>query len=130
MVHVRARELVGWRVIAAPAALDRVKWPKGSRAVRISPDDVFVIGAAEPAVPGDPHAIVTPEHGFSAIELSADRLDSIALHHIEWQLSQTRPAMGQGQIAGVPAKLLLEADGSATLLVACAASHELVERLS
>lgn len=128
--ELSAERLVGWRIIADPTALDRVKWPEGSRAVRISPDDVFVIGATQPVVPGDAHAIVTPEHGFSAIELSAEQLESIALHHIEWQLPAARPAMGQGQIAGVPAKLLLEADGSALLLVACAASHELVERLS
>ena len=136
-----ARQLVGWRIIASPAALDAVKWPKGSRVVRISPDDVFLIGAAEPKVPGDAHAIVTPEHGFSGIELSAAQVASIAERHIEWQLPSDAPANwfayrgsapvgpAQGQIAGVPAKLLLNADGSALLLVACAASHELLGRL-
>lgn len=134
MVHVHAAEvfarpLVGWRIIAEPAALDAVKWPKGSRVVRISPDDVFLIGATEPKVPGDAHAIVTPEHGFSGIELSAAQVAAIAEQHIEWQLPSKLPAMAQGQIAGVPAKLLLSPDGSALLLVACAASHELVGRL-
>lgn len=124
-----AQQLVGWRIIAAPTALDAVKWPKGSRVVRISPDDVFLIGAAEPKVPGDAHAIVTPEHGFSGVELSAAQVASIAEQHIEWQLPIARPSMGQGQIAGVPAKLLFAADGSALLLVACAASHELLGRL-
>ena len=127
--ELSAERLVGWRIIATPAALDAVKWPKGSRVVRISPDDVFLIGAAEPKVPRDPHAIITPEHGFSGIELSAEQVASIAERHIEWQLPVARPAMGQGQIAGVPAKLLLAADGSALLLVACAASHELLDRL-
>ena len=130
MVHVHAAEqLTGWRIIAEPTALDGVKWPKGSRAVRISPDDVFLIGAAEPKIAGDADAIVTPEHGFSGIELSAAQVASIAERHIEWQLPTKLPAMGQGQIAGVPAKLLLGADGSALLLVACAASHELLGRL-
>lgn len=124
-----ARQLVGWRIIASPAALDRVTWPTGSRVVRVSPDDVFLIGAAEPKVAGDSHAIVTPEHGFSGVELSAEQVASIAEQHIEWQLPAARPSMGQGQIAGVPAKLLLNADGSALLLVACAASHELLDRL-
>ena len=127
--ELSAQQLVGWRIIALPRALDRVKWPKDSRVVRISPDDVFLIGATEPKVVGDPHAIVTPEHGFSGIKLSAEQVDAIAERHIEWQLPGTRPAMGQGQIAGVPAKLLLAADGSALLLVACAASHELLSRL-
>ena len=50
----------------------------------------------------------------------------VALHHIEWQLPpMRRPCVAQGQIAGVPAKLVLHADGSALLLVACAARHEL-----
>ncbi len=97
--------------------------------MRISSDDLFLIGATEPKVAGDVHAIVTPEHGFSGIELSPTQVTSIAEQHIEWQLPTSRPAVGQGQIAGVPAKLLLAGDGSALLLVACAASHELLGRL-
>lgn len=128
--RLNAQQLVGWRIIAEPAALDAVKWPKGARAVRISPDDVFLIGATEPKVPGDAHAIVTPEQGFSGVELSPARVASIAEQHIEWQLPPNPPALAQGQIAGVPAKLLLAADGSALLLVACAASHELLGRLA
>ncbi|CAN5615767.1 hypothetical protein BH10ACT2_BH10ACT2_09090 [soil metagenome] len=135
MVHVPAAELsserlVGWRIIAEPAALDATKWPKGSRVVRISADDVFLIGATEPKITGDEHAIVTPEHGFSGIALSAAQVAATTEQHIEWQLPTARPSVGQGQIAGVPAKLLLAADGSALLLVACAASHELLGRLS
>lgn len=122
--------LVGWRIIADPAALDQAPWPAGSHVVRISPDDVFVIGAAEPSVPADPHAIVTPEHGFAGASLTADEVEHTALHHIEWQLPGNRPALAQGQIAGVPAKLVLHADGSALLLVACAARHELEDRLA
>ncbi len=38
---MHAAELAGWRIIATPVALDAVTWPKGSRVVRISPDDVF-----------------------------------------------------------------------------------------
>jgi hypothetical protein len=129
-VHVLVCEpLIGWRIIADPAALDAAAWPTGSHVVRISPDDVFVIGAAEPTVPSDPHAIVTPEHGFAGASLTAEHTEQVALHHIEWQLPAKRPALAQGQIAGVPAKLVLHADGSALLLVACAARHELEDRL-
>jgi hypothetical protein len=125
----------GWRIIADPAALDTAPWPERSLVVRISPDDVFLVGAAEPSVPGDEHAIVTPEHGFAGATLSAQRTADIALHHIEWPLpvggdAAARPAVAQGQIAGVPAKLVLHADGTALLLVACAARHELEERLA
>lgn len=122
--------LAGWRVIADPAALDSAPWPAGSHVVRISPDDAFVIGATEPTVPADPHAIITPEHGFSGAALSAERTADIALHHIEWQLPRLRPSLAQGQIAGVPAKLVLRVDGSALLLVATAARRELEERLA
>ncbi len=74
-------------------------------------------------------AAAQPEHGFSGIELTSEQVASIAERHIEWQLPLALPGMEQGQIAGVPAKLLVAADGSALLLVACAASHELLERL-
>ncbi|MBI4885188.1 MAG: hypothetical protein HY826_14155 [Actinobacteria bacterium] len=122
--------LVGWRIVADPSVLDHVRWPKGSMAVRISPDDVFLIGAAEPSVTADAHAIVTPEHGFAGIDLSAAEVIAIAEQHIEWELPSQLPALAQGQVAGVPAKLVRHADGSALLLVACAASNELVDRLN
>ncbi|MCU1401673.1 MAG: hypothetical protein JWN62_4782 [Acidimicrobiales bacterium] len=120
--------LIGWRIIADPSALDTAAWPAGSTVVRISPDDVYVIGVAEPTV-SDPHAIVTPEHGFNGATLTAAQVADIAMRHIEWQLPSSRPALAQGQIAGVPSKLVLHADGSALLLVATAAHHELVARI-
>ena len=126
----RITSQVGWRIIADPAALDGAPWPAGSRVVRISPDDVFLIGAAEPSIPGDPYAIVTPEHGFGGVTISSTQLAHIGLHHIEWAVPDARPALAQGQIAGVPAKLLLHSDGTALLLVACAAQHELEDRLN
>jgi hypothetical protein len=127
---VRFTALVGWRIIADPAALDAASWPPDSRVVRISPDDVFVIGSGEPSIPGDPYAIVTPEHGFCGAALSVTQLADIGLHHIEWAVPGSGPALAQGQIAGVPAKLVLHTDGSALVLVACAAQHELEDRLN
>ena len=120
--------------IAEPGALDRMKVPRNSTVVRISPDDAFVIapagpGAKEPTVKDDPHAIVTPEHGFSGANLSAMQVADIALHHIEWQVPKGA-GLSQGQIAGVPAKLVVRADGSGQILVACAACRELDERLN
>ena len=120
--------LSGWRIIADPSALDTAAWPTGALAIRISADDAFVIGGAEPTL-DDPHAIVTPEHGFHGIELTSAQLDHIAERHIEWAVPSTAPALAQGQIAGVPAKLVMRADGSTLLLVATAAHHELLDRL-
>lgn len=118
--------LSGWRVIAEPGALDGIR-TDGS-VVRISPDDALILGGGPPQV-GDEHAIVTPEHGFSGCTLSAAEVIAISEEHIEWQLPDARPAVAQGQIAGVPAKLVLTTDGRAQLLVACAAAAELAERL-
>lgn len=120
--------LAGWRIIADADALDSALWPDGATVVRISPDDAYVIGGPEPTL-SDPHAIVTPEHGFNGIDLTAAQVDELAVRHIEWALPSQRPALAQGQIAGVASKLRLHADGSAQLLVATAAHHELVDRL-
>lgn len=130
MADIITEPVAGWRVIADPDALDAMLAGNGSTVVRISPDDAFVIATRQPRVPADEHAIVSPEHGFAAIELTADQVAEIAVEHIEWQLPATRPALAQGQIAGVPAKLVLHPGGRATLLVACAARHELEARLN
>lgn len=121
--------LAGWRIIAEPDALDSASWPTGATVVRISPDDAYVIGGAEPTL-SDPHAIVTREFGFNGIDLTEAQVAEIAERHIEWELPAERPALAQGQIAGVASKLRLHADGSAQLLVATAAHHELVARLN
>ncbi len=116
----------GWRVIADPPALDTIV--TDGVVVRISPDDAFVISETPPVV-ADEHAIVTPEHGFDGARPGADQLAAIARTHIEWALPPA-PALTQGHVAGVPAKIILHHDGSALLLVACAARHELEARLS
>jgi hypothetical protein len=123
-------DLAGWRVIAEPVALDAMSVGSAAMVVRISPDDAFVVGGDQPHLASDEHAIVTPEHGFAGAELTAEQLAAIAVEHIEWQLPSHRPALAQGQVAGVPAKLVVHADGAATLLVGCAARHELEARLS
>ncbi|MCU1392711.1 MAG: hypothetical protein JWM34_1139 [Ilumatobacteraceae bacterium] len=120
--------LDGWRIIAEPGALDTATWAADATVVRISPDDAYVIGGAQPAL-SDEHAIVTPEHGFVGATVDADQLSTLVDHHIEWQLPAERPALAQGQIASVPAKLVLHDDGSALLLVATAAHHELAARI-
>jgi hypothetical protein len=121
--------LRGWRIIADAAALDAAEWPPGGELLRISADDAVMFGAEAPVL-DDPHAIVTPEHGFAGATLLPSEVTTLAATHIEWQLPAHRPALAQGQIAGVPAKLALRADGSALLLVACALRNELEGRLA
>jgi hypothetical protein len=115
------------RVVADPAALDAARWQGDEVTVlRFAPDDVFALGAVGVVV-ADEHAVVEPEVGFAGAWLPLD--DVIA--HVEWPLPVERPALAQGSIAGVPAKVWLPAggDGDALLLTAAAYADELAGRL-
>ncbi|HEX7473488.1 MAG TPA: hypothetical protein VF323_10430 [Candidatus Limnocylindrales bacterium] len=127
----------GLRVVADPGALDRARWegPDGAAHVvvlRFAPDDAFAVGARIAHV-DDPHAIVEPEAGYVGAWLSAEAVENDVVPRIEWSLPTERPALAQGSIAGVPAKLWLtsDADGAdrALLIVQAAYAHELSERL-
>ncbi len=123
--------LPGLRVVATPEALDRASWREGSIVLRFAPDDAFVIGTSADELAdrlADEHAIVEPETGLVGTWLTPDELTELVGTHIEWPLPAARPALAQGLIAGVPAKLWLE-DDRALLLCAAAYAHELAERL-
>jgi hypothetical protein len=123
---VRAPEpLAGLRVVAAPAALDALAWPSGVTALRFAPDDIFALGAAE--APLDV-AIAEREAGYVGWWLSLEEFGHHVAEFIEWPLPSVRPALAQGLIAGVPAKVWLTAD-RALLLTAGAYAHELMDRL-
>lgn len=123
---MRAPEpLPGVRVVADPAALDALAWPDGVAALRFAADDLFAIGAATAELPG---ALVEEERGFVGWWLSLEELDELVLEHIDWPLPGTWPALAQGLIAGVPAKLWLTND-RILLLTTAAYVHELMERL-
>jgi hypothetical protein len=136
---VRALEpLPGLRVVAAPEALDQARWVPGDATIlRFAPDDAFAIGARTVEI-GDPDAIVEPEPGFVGAWLTADELRDDVVPGIEWSLPTERPALAQGNIAGVPAKLWLtrgwDAEGSdgadqALLVVLAAYADDLAGRL-
>ena len=117
--------LRGIRVVADPAALDRATWAGDDVTVlRFAPDDVFAIGATGVDV-DDEHAIVEDEAGFAGSWLDPAELEP----HTEWPFPTERPALAQGSIAGVPAKLWLPTDGEALLLTAAAYADELATRL-
>jgi hypothetical protein len=117
--------LRGLRVVADPAALDAARWEgEGVIVLRIAPDDALGLGAGSVDV-ADEHAILEPEVGFAGAWLPLDDV----LPHIEWPLPAERPALAQGSIAGVPAKLWLPGDGDALLLTAVAYADELAGRL-
>jgi hypothetical protein len=126
--------LHGLRVVADAQALDAARWHARDAmdviVLRLAPDDAFAIGAAAVEV-DDPHAIVEDERGFIGGWGDADE---IALH-AEWPLPHLRPALAQGAIAGVPAKVWLPEgqsaadDRRALLVTAGAYAAVLAERL-
>ncbi len=117
----------GLRVVASPDALDAVRWDEQTVVLRIAPDDAFAVGATTIDLT-DAHAIVTEESGFVGAWLTRDQLAEWVMPQIEWALPDGRPALAQGLIAGVPAKLWLERE-RALLLCAAGYAHELTERL-
>ena len=123
---MRAPEpLAGLRVVAAPAALDDLVWPDGVAPLRLAADDLFALGATTADAPA---ALAEDERGFVGWWLSLEELHDHLLEHIDWPLPASRPALAQGLIAGVPAKLWLTRE-RVLLLTNAAYAHELMERL-
>jgi len=96
--------LPGLRVVADPAALDAATWrgPAEVTVLRLAPDDAFAIGATEVDV-DDEHAIVEPEPGFAGAWVPVEDV----AHHVEWSIPTQRPALAQGAVANVPARIWL-----------------------
>ena len=124
--------IVGVRVVAAAETIDRAAWvpSTGTRVLRTAPDEAFAWqpGATVSVTIDDPDAIVEPEHGFVAATLSPADVERVA-RHVEIPLPLDLPALVQGKIAGVPARLGLLPDGSGVLLVHAAYAEELTRRL-
>ncbi|MGZ4482192.1 MAG: hypothetical protein ACXVY5_08285 [Gaiellales bacterium] len=114
------------RVIAAPQVLDDMTVADGVAALRLASDDLLLIGAVSAEVPGE--NLLVDEAGFVGWWLTADELHGRVQPHVDWPLPTARPALAQGLIAGVPAKLWLTEE-RALLLCPAAYAHELEERL-
>ena len=129
---MRAPEpLDGLRVVATPAALDALTLGESGLMLRIAPDDAIVTGTATLTIDtidtiDDRYAIVEPECTFVHWTLTPTEFAEIT-HHIEWPLP-TDGRLGQGLIAGVPAKIVITSD-HVLLVVSAGLAHELVERL-
>jgi hypothetical protein len=112
-------------VVADPAALDAARWQgEAVTVLRFAPDDAFAIGASSVEV-DDEHAIVESESGFVGAWLPLGEV----VRHVEWSIPAERPALAQGSIANVPAKLWLPDAGDALLVTAAAYADELTGRL-
>ena len=125
-------QLRGTRIVAAPSRLDEAMWPDFGGVpgilLRVAADDLLMIhqGSVKAAWKGE-SSIQERELGFVGWWLTPDELDHVVTH-VDWPLPTDRPALAQGLIAGVPAKLWL-AEDRALLLCAAAYAHELEERL-
>lgn len=114
------------RVVASPQALDDLDWTDDVVALRLAADDLLAVGAVSVQLAGD--HIIVDEAGFVGWWLTPDEVTADVLPHVDWPLPTERPALAQGLVAGVPAKLWL-AEDRALLLCAAAYAHELEERL-
>ena len=117
--------LRGLRVVASPDALTNARWIGEVIVVRIAPDEALGIDATG-VVLDDPDAIVEPETGFAGGVLEPDDLLGV-IEHIDWALPDAPDALGQGKVAGVPARILMSA--VPVLLVQAAYADELRGRL-
>jgi hypothetical protein len=117
--------LMGQRVVADPAVIDALvaALPARVTVLRFAPDEAFVVGAGATRV-DDPHAIVEDEVGFVAVAVDRDVVE----RHVEWRLPSAGE-VGQGSIAGVPAKLAWLPDGRAWVVTHAAYAADLVDRL-
>ena len=122
--------LVGLRVVADPAALDRARWDVPGDAIRppvvlrFAPDEAFAIGAGGVTL-DDPDAIVEDERGYVGAWCAFDAIRA----KTEWAPPVARPALAQGSVAGVPAKVWLPDDGDVLVVVTAAHAAGLAERL-
>jgi hypothetical protein len=130
-----ANALHAVRVIALPSAVDSFvasmrAWPIAKVALRVAPDELMVlhVDATDVSIPDDPHAIVEAEHGYSLIALSWTEFERHVRPLIEWAIPTERPALAQGMVAFIPAKLWLTADG-ARIVVATPFADTLLERM-
>ena len=126
------RPLPSRRVVATSAALDAARWRGASAVLRLAPDEALGVGATAVAV-DDPAAIDLPEAAFAGAWLSADEVAALVVPHLEWPLPAAGPALAQGKVAGVPAKLWFppagDPRGAALLVTHAALAHELADRL-
>jgi len=126
----------GVRVVATPEAIDAAAWQDAGPGpdefeplvLRFAPDEAFAVGATGVHL-DDPDAIVEPELGYTAIMFPVDEFIDVVLPRIEWPLAPARPAFCQGAIAGVPAKLYIDATGAATVFVMASYLDDFLSRL-
>lgn len=95
------------RIVAPPPSLDAASWPGGATAVRVAPDEVLVVDALE-VNPPDPDAIVFPDTSWVRHRVSPADGAAVMAGVASWP--PPAAGVGQGMVAGVPAKLVVGPD--------------------
>ncbi len=121
--------LHGTRIVGTRAVLDAAVWPQNTLALRIAPDEVFVMPAISADFVNDQHAIVAPDAGFAGAWIVSDEALEFLQRSCEWELPRERPAFAQGAVAGLPVKLWLE-DDRVLFLVPAPYATDLEERMA
>ena len=113
--------LTAVRVAAAPAALDQAAWREGTLVLRLAADEVLVVGD-DPGSIGDLYAVIEADGGWAAIELDRDQAAGLFSAHCEWE--PPVEGLGQGLLAGIPAKVWVEPE-RVLVVVPVSMAHEL-----
>ena len=77
----------------------------------------------------DPYAIIEPDAGYAGAWMPLDEAQAIFDHHCEWAFPAAQPTFAQGAIAGIAAKVWVEAE-RVLILVPAPFVAEFQERLS
>ncbi|MEZ5408206.1 MAG: hypothetical protein R2761_09285 [Acidimicrobiales bacterium] len=133
------------RVVADPVVLDgALAWALGARladlgarVLRLAPDDLLVLspgagggvlGALQEEIAGvDHHAILATEAGFAGAWCFAGDVRRWVAANADWLLP-AGDGLSQGQVAGLPVKILVDGD-DALVLAPTPIAHELAPRL-
>ena len=102
-----AEVIAAVRVAATPEALDAAGWPADATVLRTAPDEVLVVDALDVTAP-EPHAIVFPDTSWVRVRLTPS--EGVALLAAEATWPPPTAGLGQGMVAGVPAKVVVGPD--------------------
>lgn len=116
------------RIVGAPVTLDAVL---SSADIRLSTDEALSFSNPDDLRAELPvQTIVELDTGWSGAWFAEHTLTVRLASLCEWSLPN-RPGVGQGLVAGIPAKVWLPPDTTeALLMVATAHAHEMEERLA
>ena len=113
------------RVAATAEALDAARWPADATALRVAPDEVLLLDALD-ATPPEPHAIVFGDTGWVRFVLTPEQGRALMAGGAAWP--PPAEGLGQGLVAGIPAKVHV-ADDRWWVLVQAVFVDEFEERV-